>query len=93
LRLKSIFGKALHRAEALAAAVVRDGEIVRTPMGARLHPAVKEELAARSFVCRTLQKLGLNFEPLRTTRPATKGLINANEPRSVTPWQAQPSTS
>jgi hypothetical protein len=56
--------QALDRAEALAACVERDGEIVRTPLGIKAHPAMKEELAARGFVVRTLQKLGLNFEPL-----------------------------
>jgi hypothetical protein len=56
--------QALDRAEALAACVERDGEFVRTPLGIKAHPAMKEELAARGFVVRTLQKLGLNFEPL-----------------------------
>jgi Phage terminase, small subunit len=56
---------ALDRAEALSARVAEDGEIVRTPTGIKAHPAIKEELACRGFVVRTLQKLGLNFEPLR----------------------------
>jgi hypothetical protein len=55
------------RAAALAAHVAQDGEIVRTPTGIKVHPAVKEELACRGFVVRTLQKLGLNYEPLRST--------------------------
>jgi hypothetical protein len=58
--------QALDRAEALAARVSEDGEIVRTPNGIKAHPAIREELAARGFVVRTLQRLGLNFEPLRT---------------------------
>jgi hypothetical protein len=56
--------QALDRAEALAARVEEDGEIVRTPTGIKAHPAMKEELAARGFVVRTLQRLGLNFEPV-----------------------------
>jgi hypothetical protein len=56
---------ATDRAEVLAAHVAGDGEIVRTPAGIKVHPAVKEELACRGFIVRTLQKLGLNYEPLR----------------------------
>ena len=48
-----------------AACIVRDGEIVRTAAGIRTHPAVKEEIALRSFVARTLQRLGITLEPLR----------------------------
>ena len=29
------------------------------------HPALKHELAAPAFVCRDLQRMGLNCEPLR----------------------------
>jgi hypothetical protein len=63
---------ALDRAEALAACVVADGEIVRTPQGIKAHPAIREELSCRGFIVRTLQKLGLNFEPVRAGpgRPA-----------------------
>jgi hypothetical protein len=57
--------QAVDRAEALAGHVAEDGEIVRTPNGIKAHPAIREELACRGFVVRTLQKLGLNYEPLR----------------------------
>jgi hypothetical protein len=65
--------QAIDRAEALAARIAEDGEIVRTPNGIKCHPAIKEELACRSFIVRTLQKLGLNYEPLRSApgRPPT----------------------
>jgi glycine/D-amino acid oxidase-like deaminating enzyme len=53
-------------AEALSDRIAEDGEIVRTPNGIKAHPAIKDGLAARGFIVRTLQKLGLNFEPLRT---------------------------
>jgi hypothetical protein len=56
---------ALDRAEALAERISADGEIVATPMGIKAHPGIREELAARGFVVRTLQKFGLNYEPLR----------------------------
>jgi hypothetical protein len=56
----------LDRAEALAARVEEDGEIIRGPSGPRAHPAIREEMGCRGFVVRTLQKLGLNFEPVRS---------------------------
>ena len=51
----------------LRAHIDRHGEIVATKMGPREHPLLKQELAYRSFVVRGLQRLGLNFEPLRST--------------------------
>jgi hypothetical protein len=64
--------QAVDLAEALSARIAEDGEIVRTPTGIKSHPAIKDGLTARAFVVRTLQKLGLNFEPLRAGpgRPA-----------------------
>jgi hypothetical protein len=62
--------QALDRAEALAARIAHDGEVIYLKSGPRAHPAVKDELACRAFVVRTLQKLGLNdeeqAEPRRT---------------------------
>jgi hypothetical protein len=57
---------ALDRAEALAAAIERDGAVVEGKDGPRCHPACKEELAARAFVVRGIEKLGLNLEAIRT---------------------------
>jgi hypothetical protein len=57
--------QALDRAEALADQIASDGEVIRGRKGVREHPALKAELAARSFVVRTLQRLGLNYEPVR----------------------------
>ena len=57
--------QALDRAEALRAAIDRDGEIVRTKAGPKDHPGLKHELANRSFVVRTLQRLGLDVEAIR----------------------------
>jgi hypothetical protein len=67
--------QALDRAEALAACIETDGEIVRTPQGIKAHPAIREELSCRGFIVRTLQKLGLNFEPVRAGpgRPRERG--------------------
>lgn len=62
------------RVEALREAIDRDGEVVATRTGPKAHPALRDEIAARSFVVRTLERLGLNVEtvkpgPGRPTRP------------------------
>jgi hypothetical protein len=63
-------------AEALAAAIAADGHVVRTRTGVpKAHPAVKDELAARAFVVRTLEKLGVTTEPIKSPgRPLSGGL-------------------
>jgi Phage terminase, small subunit len=67
--------QALDRAEQLADAVAGDGVIVHTAMGVRTHPAVKEELACRAFVVRTLSRLGLDLEAAKPAgRPVIGGL-------------------
>ena len=55
-------------AEQLNEELQREGPVVRSRSGAvRAHPAVKDMLAARSFVVRTLITLGINFEPVRAS--------------------------
>jgi Phage terminase, small subunit len=67
--------QALDRAEQLADAVADDGVIVHTATGVRTHPAVKEELACRAFVVRTLSRLGLDLEAAKPVgRPVIGGL-------------------
>jgi hypothetical protein len=57
---------ALDRAQALAVAIGTDGEVVYSRAGVpRSHPAVKDELACRAFVVRTLERLGLNVEGVK----------------------------
>jgi hypothetical protein len=57
---------ALDRAEALAAAIATDGPVIYSRTGVpRTHPAVKDELACRAFVVRTLERLGLNVEAVK----------------------------
>jgi len=56
----------------LAERIDADGEILQTRNGPKVHPAIKEELAGRNFIVKTLQKLGLNFEPVRAVgRPTS----------------------
>jgi len=61
----------LDRAEACRMAIDRDGEMIRGKNGMREHPLLRHELAARAFVTRTLQRLGLNVEAIKLVgRPA-----------------------
>jgi hypothetical protein len=44
-----------------------DGEVIHQRGTIKEHPGLKIELALRSFVVRTLQRLGLNYEPVRSS--------------------------
>jgi len=55
---------ALDRAEQLSEAIGTD-VVVHSRSGSRPHPALSAELAARSLVCRTIERLGLNLEAVR----------------------------
>jgi hypothetical protein len=46
--------------------IARDGHMIRGKFGPREHPLLKNQLAQRAFVCRTLQRLGLNLEPVKS---------------------------
>jgi hypothetical protein len=60
--------QALDRAEELAAAIADDGSVVYSRTGApKTHPAVKDELACRAFLVRTIERLGLNVEAIKPT--------------------------
>src|SRR5262249_28582854 len=57
---------AVDRAEALAEAIERDGPVIYGRSGVpRSHPSVKDELACRAFVVRSLERLGLNVEAVK----------------------------
>jgi hypothetical protein len=57
--------QAKDRLARLQARINDDGEIVRTPNGPKLHPAVAEERALRAFIVRTLAKLGITVESIK----------------------------
>ena len=57
--------EAADRVQELAAIIARDGPVVGTKHGPKDHPLLKHELAARSFVVRSLQRLGLDVEPVK----------------------------
>jgi hypothetical protein len=56
---------ALDLVEALDEAIARDGPIVYGRAGPKAHPAVKDQIAGRAFVVRTLERLGLNIEAVK----------------------------
>ena len=67
--------QAADRAEALAEQISRDGEIIHTRGGIpRSHPGLKNEIALRSFIVRTVERLGLNFEAVRASVGRPPGL-------------------
>ena len=62
---------AADRAAALTAAIAADGETIQGENGPRAHPCLQHELSARSFVVRTLARLGILHESAKPMgRPA-----------------------
>jgi hypothetical protein len=45
--------------------ISRDGPTIRSKSGIREHPLLKHQLATRSFIVRSLHRLGLDIEPTR----------------------------
>ena len=64
---------AADRAESLRRQIDETGEAIHSRSGLRDNPLLKHEIAARSFVTRTICRLGLSVEPVRggVGRPAT----------------------
>jgi hypothetical protein len=56
---------AVDRLEALGERINADGEILVIRGVPKPHPCLREELAARSFVCRAIERLGLNLEAIK----------------------------
>jgi hypothetical protein len=60
--------QALDRAEGLAAAIAGDGEVIYSRTGVpRTHPACRDELGARAFCVKTLERLGVTLENVPAT--------------------------
>ena len=63
--------QALDVAEALRERIEADGLLIETQTGPKENPLLKAELGYRSFIVRTLARLGIAFEPVKTPgRPA-----------------------
>jgi hypothetical protein len=56
---------AVDRAESLAEQIDQDGETILIKGAIRSHPLLRDELANRAFICRGLQRLGLNVETVK----------------------------
>jgi hypothetical protein len=65
---------AIDRIAEYAKVIARDGFVIRTKSGLKDHPLLKHELAARAFVVRTLQRLGLDLEPVKSIGRPSPGL-------------------
>jgi hypothetical protein len=63
---------AADRVAEYALTIARDGPTIRTKGGLKDHPLLRHELAAQSFIVRSLHRLGLDIEPARHVigRPA-----------------------
>jgi hypothetical protein len=59
--------EAASRIASLSAMINEDGAILRSGKIIRSHPALREELANRSFVTKSLRALGVALEPLNST--------------------------
>ncbi len=58
----------IDRIHALREEIAEDGPVIRLRNGGvREHPALRAEIAAMSFVTRTLARLGLDVEPVRSS--------------------------
>jgi hypothetical protein len=47
--------------------------VVQTGSGPKAHPALRDELAGRAFIVRTLERLGLNVETIKPMGRPSKG--------------------
>jgi hypothetical protein len=56
---------AADRVAEYAATISRDGSVVRSKTGLKDHPLLRHELAAQSFIVRSLHRLGLDVIPPR----------------------------
>jgi hypothetical protein len=56
---------AADRVAEYASTITRDGPTIRTKAGLKDHPLLRHELAAQSFIVRSLHRLGLDIEPAR----------------------------
>jgi hypothetical protein len=65
---------AADRMQSFADRIDEDGPVIRTKTGMRSHPLLKEELAARGFIVRTLARLGVSEDIKPVGRPPRGGI-------------------
>jgi hypothetical protein len=54
------------RVQAIAVQITADGPVIRTKTGIRSHPLLKDEAIGRSFIVRTLSKLGVVYTEIQS---------------------------
>ena len=74
LTLLHIACQSLDRAESLRRRIDADGEMIQSPNGVKANPLLREELGNRVFLARTLQRLGLDREPVRMLGRPPRGI-------------------
>jgi hypothetical protein len=57
--------EAADRVAQLAEKIDADGLMLETRTGPKSHPLLKDEVSNRAFICRTLERLGLNLEAVK----------------------------
>jgi hypothetical protein len=57
--------RATDRVEALATQIDEEGETITVKGVPKSHPLLRDEIQIRAFICRGLQKLGLNVEAIK----------------------------
>jgi hypothetical protein len=72
--------QAKDRLDRLAAQIDADGEVIRTRDGGlKANPLLRDELATRGFICRTLGKLGISLEIVKPVgRPPGSWSLDAD---------------
>jgi hypothetical protein len=74
LELLLLAAEATDMVDAYTKIIAADGPTARTQAGLRAHPLLKEITAGRSFITRTLGRLGITSEQARPVgRPSGKG--------------------
>jgi P27 family predicted phage terminase small subunit len=61
------------RVEALHEQIDADGAIIRTRNGFKANPLLRDETALRAFIVRTIERLGLNVEAVKSPGRPPKG--------------------
>jgi hypothetical protein len=64
----------LDRAEALAKRIDADGETIYVRGSLKSHPSIRDEMACRGFIVRTLYRLGLNLEQIKPVGRPSRGI-------------------
>ena len=57
--------EAADRVAQLGQKIDADGLMLESRTGPKSHPLLKDEVANRAFICRTLERLGLNLEAVK----------------------------